>query len=47
MKNQEDEERGVGVCPERGGEEEFPRTIRRWSEEIDMLFFACVFKFER
>ena len=47
MKKQEDEERGGGMCPECGGEEEVPRTIQIWSEERDKLLFACVFKFKR
>ena len=35
------------MCKECGGEEELPRTILIWSEEIDKCFFACVFKLER
>ena len=35
------------MCTECGGEEEVPRPIIIWSEEIDKLFFSFVFKFKR
>ena len=28
------------MCPDFGGEEEVPRPIRIWVEEIDKFFFA-------
>ena len=46
-KKQEDEERGSGMCPECGGEEEVTCTVLRWAEEIYRFFLACVFKFKR
>ena len=43
-KKQGDEERGGGIFPERGWEEEVVRPIRRWEEEIDRFFFSGLFK---
>ena len=30
------------MYPECGGEEEYPRPIRRWAEKRDKLFSPCV-----
>ena len=40
---QEDEERGGGMCPKCGVEEEVPIPIRIWAEEKGNLFFFCIF----
>ena len=46
-KKLEDEERGGGMCPGCGEEEEIISSIQRRSEQRDEFLFACVCMFER
>ena len=45
--NQEDKERGGGICPYYSGEEYILSSMLTRAEEIDEFYFACILIFER